>query len=132
MSIGGLVVEAVKALVPPKTNDLEEQQRWRWIVFAALIALSVAVALHIAIACGYLPSVSSGFALASEQRFIQRRVDVIATLSLEHEIRSKTAELCRERLEGRRTELNDDISKLQREYLEIEKKWYAVPGCDRL
>lgn len=131
MSIGEIALEAFKALVPPKTNDLEEQQRWRWVVFAAILAMAASLSLHIAISCGYIPG-QSGFALASDQKSVQRRVDVIVTISLEHEIRAKTAELCHEKDPSRRSDLNDDIAKLQKEYYEVERQWYNVPGCDKL
>lgn len=132
MSLGDIALEAVKMLVPPKGDDLEGQTRWRWVVFGSVIGLAASMALHIALACGYLPGLSSGFALEANQKAIQRRIDVIATLSIEHEIRSKTSELCQERDSGRRAELNNDISKLQWEYKEVAGDWYQVPPCDRL
>lgn len=132
MSIWEALVEVVKVLMPPKADDQSAQQRWRWVVFLAIIGLMTGLSLHVAIADGYLPSVSSGFALESDQKKIQRRVDVIATLSIEHEIRSKTFELCIEKASQRRDELNYDISKLQREYREIAGEWYQVPSCDKL
>lgn len=125
-------VEVAKSLMPPKTNELDAQQRWRWVVFAALIGAYGALAVHIALACGLLPSLYSGFALASDQRNVQQRVDVIATLSLEHEIRDRTFQLCHEKDQQKRNILNDEIDKLQREYYDIEKSWYRVPECGLL
>lgn len=127
-----LGVEAIKVLIPPKTNELEEQQRWRWVVFVALIGLSASFTLHILLACGWISSVYPGFALASDTRAIQQRIDVIATLALEREMRAKATELCSERNPQRRSELNDDISKLQREYHDIAQNWYTIPRCDQL
>lgn len=101
-------------------------------MFAMLMTLATGFIFHLALECGYLPSIHAGFASATEQSAIQRRVDVIVVISLEHEIRSKTAELCGEKNQQRRDELNDDISKLQREYFEVEKRWYNVPSCDKL
>lgn len=132
MSILESGAEIIKALVPPKTNDLEEQQRWRWVVFASLVALAGSLTLHILLACGWIPSIYPGFALASDTKAIQQRVDVIATLALEREMRTKAAELCSEKDPNRRTELNDDIAKLQREYHDIAQNWYTIPRCDQL
>lgn len=101
-------------------------------MFASLVGLALTFAAHVLLACGWLTIVYPGFASASETQAIQRRVDVIATLSLEHEMRSKTAELCGEKDQRRRDELNDDISKLQREYREVTTQWYQVPRCDQL
>lgn len=124
--------EVTKVLIPPKTNDLEEQQRWRWVVFVSIIGLTSSLLLHIALACGYIPALYAGFASATATEDIQRRVDVIATLSLQHEIRSKAIELCIEKSQDKRNELNDDISKLQKEYHDIAQTWYAIPGCSQL
>lgn len=123
---------ALKVLAPPDPDDREGQARWRWVVFAAMVVLGTSLTMHIAIACGYLPAISSGFALKSDQTNIQRRIDVIATLSIEHEIRGKTGELCREKDMGRRWYLNDDVGKLQKEYKDILGYWYPTPGCDKL
>jgi|HubBroStandDraft_2_1064218.scaffolds.fasta_scaffold06416_4 hypothetical protein len=125
-------IAVAKMLIPPKTNDLEEQQRWRWVVFASLVGLMSAFSLHLALECGWLPAIYPGYALSSDTQAIQRRVDVIATLSLEHEIRAKALELCQEKNRDRRNELNDDIAKLEREYREIARTGYPIPNCDQL
>ena len=132
MSIIETGVGLAKALVPPRTNDLEAQQRWRWVVFIGLVGVISGLSLHIALACGWIPSLYPGFALASDTKSIQRRVDVIATLSLEHEMRAKALELCNEKSQQRRSEINDDISKLQKEYHDISQIWYQIPRCDQL
>lgn len=132
MGLSDLAGEAMKALVPPKTNELEPQQRWRWTVFLSIILLWTVVGGQIALSYGWVSSVHPGFALATDTQAIQRRVDVIATLSLEHEIRNKASELCVEKSPDRRRELNDDIAKLQREYHEIAAQWYNIPRCDQL
>lgn len=132
MSVIESGAEIIRVLVPPKTDDLEGQQRWRWVVFASLIALTSSLTLHILLSCGWIPSVYSGFSLASDTKAIQQRLDVIATLALEREMRSKTSDLCTEKDQRRRNELNDDLAKLQREYHDIAQTWYTVPRCDQL
>lgn len=127
-----VIVEAVKVLIPPAPDDAAGQTRWRWVVFASIVGLSASLSMHIAIACGYLPSVSSGFALESDQKATARRIDLIATLSIQGEIRAKTLELCHERSQDKRAELNRDIDKLQYEYKEVAGEWYVVPACDKL
>ena len=125
-------IELMRMLVPPKTNDLEEQQRWRWVVFVGLTSTFLGLSVHIALACGWLPSIYAGFALASETKSIQQRVDVIATLALEREMRSKALELCQEKDQSRRNEINGDLAKLQHEYHDIAQQWYNIPSCDKL
>jgi hypothetical protein len=125
-------IELVKILIPPKASDQDSQQRWRWVVFIGLVGLFAGLTAHIALACGWMPSVYSGFALSQDTKAIQQRVDVIATLALEREIRSKVLELCQERNQERRNELNGDLARLQHEYHDIAQQWYNVPGCDKL
>lgn len=132
MGLLGAGIEVAKAMMPPKTNELDAQQRWRWVVFAALIGAYGALAVHIALACGLLPSMYSGFALASDQKSVQKRVDVIASLSIQHEIRDLTFDLCHEKDQKKRDQFNDEIAKLQKEYYDIEKVWYRVPECGLL
>lgn len=122
----------VKMLIPPRTNDLEEQQRWRWIVFGALIGLGGGLTLHIALACGLLPSIYPGFALASETQTIEKKLDLLTTIGLEREMRAKMQELCRENDHDRRNEINDDLARLQREYWSLTRQWYQIPRCDQL
>lgn len=132
MALYDAVVELFKLLIPPKADDAEGQIRWRWVVFMGLTLVGSGLALHISLAQGVFPSVFPGYALETETRDIQRRVGVIATLSLEHEMREKMAELCHEKDSYRRSELNDDLSKLQREYWDVNRAFYNVPGCTQL
>lgn len=122
----------MKILIPPKTNDLEAQQRWRWVVFGALISLGASLTLHIALACGLFPSVYPGFALASETQSIEKKLDLLTTIGLEREMRAKMQELCRETDHDHRNEINDDLARLQREYWSLTKQWYQIPRCDQL
>ncbi len=127
-----VLIALLKLMVPPKADDLEGQARWRWVVFAGLVTIGVGLALHISLAAGAFPQVFSGYALESETQSIIRKLNVIATLDLEHEMRGKAAELCMEHDAGRRAELNDDIAKLQREYWEVNHEYYQIPECARL
>lgn len=132
MSFIEVGTEIVKMLIPPKTNDLEEQQRWRWVVFTLIVSLGASLLLHVALACGMLPGIYPGFALESETRSITDKLDLLTTIGLEREMRAKMLELCKEHNQDRRNEINEDISRLQREYWSIEKQWYQVPRCDQL
>jgi hypothetical protein len=132
MGLLDIAVSVAKVGIPPKSNDLDAQQRWRWFVFTSIIGLATALTVHILLACGFLPSVYPGFALTADTQQIQKRVDVIATLSLEHEIRSKASDLCKEKDPSKRSSLNDDIAKLEKEYYDIARNWYPIPNCEQL
>lgn len=127
-----LAVQVVKVLIPPKTNDLDAQQRWRWVVFVAIVVLGVSQIIHIALSCGYLPALYSGFASEASTQHIQASVDAIASISFEREMRYKATELCTSKDPKIRQILAEDIAKLQREYYEIERHFYEIPPCDQL
>lgn len=129
MGLSDAATDAVKALIPPRTNDLDAQQRWRWFVFAGIIGLALSLGIHIALACGYIPMFFAGFASSQDTKNIQTRVDVIASISLEREMRFKAGELCLTKDPKVKQILEDDISKLQREYYDIEKRYYPIPSC---
>lgn len=139
MTLPDVGVEIVKALLPPKEpNDEQEQQRWRWVVFSALIALGVALIVHIILACGLVPNVFPGFAPATSVMVIRRRVDLIATESLERTMRDKLQERCaiRDSKNSRdidiRRDLGEDLDRLERDYYDINKSWFAQPACGDL
>lgn len=98
----------------------------------SLIALASGFSLHIALACGYLQVLFPGFASAADTQKIQQRLDVVAGINLEREMRYKEQQLCATKDERIRGIMNDDIAKLQREYFDIAKHYYVIPGCDQL
>lgn len=132
MSLLETGADVVKLMIPPKTNNLEEQQRWRWIVFTMIVSMGASLTAHILLACGWFPSVYPGFALATETKSIEKKLDLLTTIGLEREMRAKMQELCHESSQDRRNELNDDLARLQREYWTVTKQWYQIPRCDQL
>jgi hypothetical protein len=101
-------------------------------VFIGLVGIAGSLAIRISLAQGVFPQVFSGYALKSDEQAVQRRLDVIATLDLQHEMREKAAQRCTETDPGRREELNRDIDRLQREYWEVNHEYYQIPGCAQL
>lgn len=127
-----VLVELIRLLIPPAAGDHEGQHRWRWVVFVGLVSIATSLAIHISLAQGVFPQVFSGYALRSDEQAVQRRLDVIATLDLQHEMREKASQRCTETDPGRREELNRDIDRLQREYWEVNREYYQIPGCAQL
>jgi len=133
MGLEDVGLGVVKAILPPRnTNDEYEQNRWRWMVFAALILIISGSVLHIALACGWLPSVYPGFAQVSSVTAIQTRVDLIAAQSLETAIRNRVADRCKAADPAFKQELTEDIDKLNREYFTIQRFFYREPKCQSL
>lgn len=127
-----MAFDTVKGLMPPKTNDLDTQQSWRWKVFVSVVLLWVIVSGQIALSYGWAPAVHPGFALASDTQAIQKRVDVIASISIQEEIRRKLYLMCNEHNPVTRNELGNDIDRLNKEYKEITHDWYPIPRCDQI
>lgn len=122
----------VKLIVPPRTNDLDVQQRWRWAVFASIIAISVAFTSHLALECGWLPELHPGFASQADVKNIEKKIDLISVISIERDIKDKIRQMCKSHDPELRLELNDDIDRLQRDYKSITGDWYRLPKCEDL
>jgi|SRR6185312_252079 len=123
-------VEIVKALLPPKdANDEAAQNRWRWTIFSAITALGVALTAHILLACGLVPVIYPGFALASDTTEIHHQINVIETISISNEILEESSKVCHDTAADQRLKLNEYIAKLQGEYNVINHQYLPVPEC---
>lgn len=67
-----LATKLGRRLKPPKSDD-PIVNAWRWFIVVTVTANSVALVVHILLACGLTP-LFSGFAYASEQAESQRQV----------------------------------------------------------
>lgn len=122
------VLKILTLLVPPNTNDLGPQQRWRWVVFATLMALIVTQAVTFAVERGYTPYPKFAFDTTVQQ--VQTRVDITAQIVLERDMKDKLKDFCTTKDPGYRQELSDDIERLQKEYRKITGDWYKLRGCN--
>jgi hypothetical protein len=128
------ILKLVKALVPPNTNDLGPQQRWRWMVFATLTVLIISQVVQTAASYGYIPGIA-GFApaaLASDVHQLTSRVDLSTQVLLERDMKDKQKEICTTKDQAFKRELVNDIDNLQREYRQITGYFYKLRGCNEL
>lgn len=124
-----LIVDGVRRLTPPKPDaDPERIQQWRWFVALVTGVLAVGLTTHIAIACGFLPAIHPGFALASEvqnirhERLLERETDLEAKLL---EVRMKQCES-----EGVVRQLHTaTLQKMLIEYKRLTDGEYPLPAC---
>lgn len=58
--------ELAQELIPPHDGDPEKIYRWRVFLAGTVIAMAVGISVHIALACGFIPVLFSGFASASD------------------------------------------------------------------
>lgn len=126
-------IDVAKALLPPANpNDEAAQTRWRWTIFSSIVAIALALTAHILLACGLVPMIYPGFALASDTKQMQHQIAVIESISISNEILEEASKVCQTNDPRARLELNQYIVKLQREYYEITSQTVQVPGCDQL
>jgi hypothetical protein len=66
-------LELAQNLIPPHDGDPEKIYRWRVFLAGTVITVAAAVGVHIALACGFLPVLFSGFASASDVASLSRQ-----------------------------------------------------------
>lgn len=111
----------LEELFPP---GIKPVQRWRIMVFAALLGLTV----HVAWACGLIPGLH-GFALADDVEKISGNVDTILLLSMENTIRGLAEELCRTKNVSSRHIFQEQIDRLQLQHHDMTGAYYPTSGC---
>lgn len=89
-------------------------------------------AIHILLAWGIVTSFFPGFASAAEVAQQAKRIDLIAKIEIQRDLRTKTAERCNTHDQNFRNELNVEIDRLQDQYHELTNLWYRVPNCSDL
>ncbi len=128
MGLPEIGIEVLKVMLPPKAGDDKAQQRWRWMMFLTVMSLLVNAILSY----GVVPGLFPGFALAANQAQVEKRVDILTTLGLEHEIKDKQMHWCVATDKALRQELRDDIERLENEYESVNRRRYSIPKCEDL
>jgi hypothetical protein len=59
-------IDLAQKLIPPHDGDPESIYRWRVYLAGTVILMAAGMITHIALACGFIPSLFSGFASASD------------------------------------------------------------------
>lgn len=123
------IVNGLKRLTPPEPNaDHREVQSWRWYIAILTGATAMSLMGHIALACGFIPVVHPGFALASD---IQQ---------LKYELReSREADLTAKILDTRQKQCaatgtvkllyTEALTKLTIQYWNTTNRQYPLPDC---
>lgn len=128
------LIEGLKKLRPPASGATAAQvQAWRWFVASISGATTLALILHIAIACGYLTAVHPGFAKASDLQEIrdERRNERVTDLEAKIlEAREKQCSLmAREQPPQLKALYTANLQKMLVEYLKLTGTAYPLPAC---
>lgn len=82
-------------LIPPKTDASPEKvYHWRLAVAGGVMFLSGSLATHIALACGFLPTVFSGFAAAGDVTDVKNAILAMRADTLRGQIMETVKDQC--------------------------------------
>lgn len=138
-------------LVPPELRELAPTTKWRMWITGGLVVTSLGSAIHVALACGYLPFYA-GFAdagemdklrqevtaqvAAMEQRVtskIENQAETLKTQrvnTLKKDLFDARQKQCKAPSGAVRTMMTEQISNMQSEYETLVGKPYTLPGCN--
>lgn len=119
----------VKNLRPPKAQAHEQHiQKWRWTIAITTGVSTLALAFHIALACGFLGMFHPGFASAADVEQIRYERKVERQTDLEQKILETRKEQC-----GATGQLKSlytsNLQKMLTEYERLAGSAYPVPDC---
>lgn len=119
-----------KALRPPKADAPDKYvQAWRWTIAITTGVNTLALAAHIALACGLISSVYPGFALAGDVQKIQEERRIERQTDLEQKILEVREKQCS--ADGQVKKLHAfTLQKMLVEYQKLSGSAYPVPTCE--
>jgi len=121
-----------KLLIPPKPHDIHALLRWQWAIAASVIGLSAALLVHVALACGFVPSVFAGFASSEQMTKIESEISMITVLNLSQEMREDQMERCKTKDDDMKFKLSGDLDRMELYYTRMTHTAYALPACGDL
>lgn len=125
-----VVVTGLKALRPPARGaDTDEMVAWHWRVAVITGGCLVALAFHIALACGFLTALHPGFAKASDLYALQQEWRESREAELEAKILDAKEKQCMANDGALRRLYTDSLQKLMVSYEKVSRRKYPVPDC---
>lgn len=120
------------SLIPPNVGDTDGQRRWQITMAACVVVLCGSMVLHIAMACGMIPSVFDGFARSAEVQSLANDVNTIVVLQMGSELRQDQADRCHASDDNTKLRLSAQIDKIEQYYVKRTKVAYILPLCSDL
>lgn len=144
-------VAVARGLIPPELEDITPATRWRVWVVGVLAMVSIGTAVHVALACGFIPFYP-GFAMAGEAEKVKTELTQ-QVAAMEHRVMSKIdaqadslktqrvntlkkdlfdarQKQCKAPSGAVRTMMTEQISNMQTEYSTLAGKDYVLPNCN--
>lgn len=116
------VIGLFKFLAPPHEGESPKLHDWRILVSAVQTALIVVLSFHVGASMGWLPYISSGFALAADVN--ETKAEII-----EQKLYRAHASLCMRQGD---IQLIEYVGALEDRYLEAAGREYEALPCDLL
>jgi len=127
----GLVGKIGKRLKPPKSKD-PTVNAWRWFIVMTVTANSVALTVHILLACGMTPFFA-GFAYASEQHESQAQLKTARLEQLDWRLFDLRVKQCEAISKGESPRVFTwQLDQLTRVYLELSGRLPQLPSCEQI
>lgn len=126
--------ELAAKLIPPHDGDPETIYRWRVYLAGTVIAMAVGMVAHIALACGFVPVLFSGFASASDVASLANQQQVMRVESLGDALYNMKRDQCIAQNAGNLQAAQSQDQRI-REKRDIYRKLnkgqdYDLPPCD--
>lgn len=121
----------LRKLRPPRTD--EDPTAWRWFMAGGIVGTAGALAIHIALACGFLGGVWPGFARADDTNKIKDEVQVARVENLEARIFDLRVAQCAAIREGKSAQaFTIQLQSLLQKYVNITQRSPNLPICEEL
>lgn len=127
-------LELAQNLIPPHDADPEKLYRYRVIISGTVIAMAAGLTTHIALACGFIPSLFSGFASANDVANLASQQQEMRLESLGDAIYNIRKDQCAAQSAGNLQAAQGQDQRI-REKREMYRKLakgqdYDLPSCD--
>lgn len=120
----------LKRLQPPLPGASDEEMySWRWMMSITSGFTAIALAAHIAMACGFLTVVHPGFAMASDIRSLKEDLRGYKETQIEAQILDAQTKKCHQTNPQVRALYTGSLQKLMIEYQKLTGRTYPLPTC---
>lgn len=128
------IAQVAGNLIPPHDADPEKIYRWRVYAAGTVIAMAAGITAHIALACGFVPVLFSGFANAADMQIMTMQQNVMRAEILGDTLYNMQKDQCIARASGNLAAAQTQDQRIREKraaYREIMKGHdYEMPSCD--
>lgn len=128
------LAEVATNLIPPHDADPEKIYRWRVYAAGTVILMAASLSVHIALACGFIPVLFSGFANAADMQTMAQQQSVLRAEILGDTLYNMQRDQCLARSTGNLAAAQTQDQRIREKralYRNITRGLdYDLPPCD--